>query len=92
MGSPVKIASLSMGDVDDIAIYAGFAIAEWQKSEVAQRLKKLNIEPQVWKSGPTSYDYGIIVDLWCEEYEPEDMAMARLCGLIDQSQYYKISI
>lgn len=74
-----------MGDVDDIAVYAGFAISEWQKTDAAQRLKRLNIEPQMWKSGADPYTFGIAVDLWCEEYNPEDMAIARLSGLVDQS-------
>lgn len=87
MVAPVKIASLAMGDVDDVAIYAGFAIAEWQKSDVAQRLKKLNIEPHMWKYGPTMYHYGMTVDLWCENYEPEDMAVAKLSGLLDDSGF-----
>ena len=51
MVRPVKLASIKMGDVDDVGVYAGFAIHEWQQSDVAQKLKKLNIEPQMWKSG-----------------------------------------
>lgn len=85
MVRPVKIATLRMGDVDDVAVYAGFAIHDWQQSAMAQNLKKLNIEPQMWKTGGVdAYTYGIIVELWCEEYAPEDMALARLTGLIDQ--------
>jgi hypothetical protein len=49
----VKLASIKMGDVDDVGVYAGFAIHEWQQSDVAQKLKKLNIEPQMWKVVPT---------------------------------------
>jgi hypothetical protein len=84
MVRPVKLASIKMGDVDDVGVYAGFAIHEWQQSDVAQKLKKLNIEPQMWKSGADIHSYGITVDLWCEEYDPEDMALARLTGLLDQ--------
>ncbi len=84
MVRPVKLASLKMGDVDDVGVYAGFAIAEWEKSDTAKRLKKLNIEPQMWKSGADANTFGIVVDLWCEDYDPEDMAIARLTGLVDQ--------
>lgn len=84
MVRPVKLVSIRMGDVDDVGVYAGFAIHEWQQSEVAQKLKKLNIEPQMWKSGADMQSYGITIDLWCEEYDSEDMALARLTGLLDQ--------
>ena len=84
MVRPVKLASIKMGDVDDVGVYAGFAIDKWQQSDAAQKLKKLNIEPQMWKSGADRYSYGITVELWCEEYSPEDMALARLTGLLDQ--------
>jgi hypothetical protein len=83
MNRPVKLTTISMGDVDDLAIYAGFAIASWQKTEQAVALEKLNIKPTMWKSGPAHYDYSVTIDVWCEEYNAEDMALARLCGLVD---------
>lgn len=90
MVKPVLLASLPMGDVDDVGVYAGFAIAEWEKSEVAQKLEKLNIKPQMWKTSTAPHTFGISVDLWCEEYEPEDMAIARLTGLLNQPFRAKI--
>jgi hypothetical protein len=92
MVKPVKVASLRIGDVEDVGIYAGFAIAEWEKTETSQALKRLNVAPTVWRSGGDPVSYGVVIDLWCEEYDPEDMAMARLCGLINEDRRVNIKI
>jgi hypothetical protein len=79
----IRVARLRIGDVEDPVIYAGFAIAAWEKTDQARTLKEFRMSPTMWNLGLDSSTMGHTVDLWCETYEPEDLAMARLSGVLD---------
>lgn len=79
---PVLVASIPIGDPDDPVIYAGFAIAAWEKTPEAARLKEYRMSPTMWKLGMTVQCQ--TVDLWCEKYTAEDLALARLSGVLDR--------
>lgn len=81
---PVLVDRISIGDPEDPVIYAGFAIAAWEKSARAVQLKESGLEPTMWKLGRNPAQFSQTVDLWCEEYDPEDLALARLSGILDE--------
>ena len=76
----MKVGSLDIGDPDDPVIYAGIAIGDWQRTDEARRLTEAGLAPTLWRLGVNGYSQ--TVELWCEEYDPEDLAIARLSGLI----------
>lgn len=84
MTTPIRVATIRLSDVDDVAVYAGFAISEWEKTELAQGLKKYNVYPTLWRSRADPNSFGISIDLICEEYAPEDLALAQLAGFVGQ--------
>lgn len=75
------MASIAIGDPDDPVIYAGFAIAAWEKTAEAARLREYRMSPTMWKLGMSLQSQ--TVDLWCETYDAEDLAMARLAGILE---------
>jgi len=78
----VLLARIPIGDPDDPVVYAGFAIHEWQQGEQAQQLLKYNLAPTMWKIGIDPSQFSQTVDLWCESYDPDDLALARLSGIL----------
>lgn len=82
---PVLVARLSLGDVDDPVVFAGFIISEWEKTARARALKDHNLNPTMWRLG--AFDPSFLsqnLELWCEDYDPEDVVLARLAGLIQK--------
>lgn len=80
---PVLVASIAIGDPEDPVVYAGFAIAAWEKTPEAKRLQEHRMSPTMWNLGKDTHSYSQTVDLWCETYDPEDLAMAKLSGVLD---------
>lgn len=78
----VRVARIPIGDVEDPVIYAGMAIHEWEKGQMHDRLKEYRMAPTMWKLGLSANHYGYTVDLWCEDYQEEDLILAQLAGLI----------
>lgn len=80
---PICVGRIPIGDVDDPEIFAGFAIADWEKTKKSKKLKEYRMYPTVWKIGLVNmHHHGYTVDLWCEEYQDEDLMLAQLAGLI----------
>lgn len=80
----ILLTRIFIGDCDDPVIYAGFAIHEWQQSEQAQQFLKYNLTPTMWKIGTDPSQFSQTVELWCEEYDPKDLVLARLAGILDK--------
>lgn len=79
---PVLVDRIPIGDPEDPVVYAGFAIAAWEKTVKAIQLKESGLEPTMWKIGLAQNQFSQTVDLWCEEYQKEDLILAQLAGLI----------
>ena len=71
-----------VGDADDTGVAAEVVIEEWMQSEQAQGLKQLNILPthRTCNADPISYSWRL--QIWCDSYDPDDLTLARLAGLV----------
>lgn len=86
----VVLAIMKMGDVEDVELYSHMAILSWQSSQQANDLALLNIhynghtveriyDPQDYFL-PAHY-----IKIWTNEYNDEDLIIARIQGLLNQN-------
>lgn len=77
----VKLATLKLGDPDDVAIYAGAAIWDWMQQPEFKLIKQFDItaEQMYWTPGQM-LPYSVTVDVWID-VEKETAILLKLSGL-----------
>lgn len=76
------LAQMMIGDADDTGIFAEAVVDEWLQGEQAQGLKQLNILPTRRTCNADPVYYGWRLQIWCDNYDPDDLTLARLAGLL----------
>lgn len=74
-----------MGDPDDWDLYANLAISEWIKSEEYAKLQSYGFTAQSYKhldQNSWGGDFNFSgCGVYCTEYDPQDLIMAKLAGV-----------
>ncbi len=79
----VLLKTLSLGDVDDVEIYAGAAIWEWMQQPEFKMISAFNIKPEqmFWTQAISRNRDGFTVSVWTD-VEDETEILLKLSGLV----------
>ncbi len=81
----IRLANLSLGDPDDIEIYAAAAVWEWTQQPNGKRVVEqfgITTDQMYWTNGPIRQDsYTITVDIWTDVDKETEMLL-KLSGLL----------
>jgi hypothetical protein len=81
----IRLANLSLGDPDDIEIFAGAAVWNWTQTDNGRRIVEqfdITTDKMYWTRGTFRQDsYSITVDIWAD-IDKETEVLMKLSGFL----------
>lgn len=81
----IRLATLSLGDPDDIEIYAGAAVWDWTQKGTGQRIVEefdITTDKMYWTNGSFNQaSHSITVDIWAD-VDRETEILMKLSGFL----------